>query len=188
MTAAFAAALGAMAGRYTLGRKEFDEVRVRVEKMVEELDMLRERFLDMAEADEAAYGAYDEASKLPKKTEEQRRARDAALRDAARKALEVPLEVARLACRTGDLGAEMVGICNPRLASDAAACALLASAACSTVLLSVDENASAAFGDSPEREGLESEVRALRNRAVRGAVEAKVAVWLREGKAGEGAS
>lgn len=180
---ALAAALGAMAGRYTMGRKDAgggpeDEA---LEAVIAELDRLRDRLLELAEADAAAYGAYARAARLPRTTEEERVARRAALREAARGALEVPLEAARLAARAAELGARLARECSRRLLSDAAACALLASCACSVVLLNVEENAPEALPDPGERRALDAQVKEIRRAAERSAAEALAWVARRSG-------
>lgn len=92
-------------------------------------DGARTRFLELAEADAAAYGSFAAALKLPRDTEEAAAARQHALRSAAREATEIPLEILR-ACRpvAAELEA-LAGRSNTNASSDLIVGSLLVDAA-----------------------------------------------------------
>jgi methenyltetrahydrofolate cyclohydrolase len=90
---------------------------------------LAEQFLEIADRDAAAYGAFAAARKLPRESDEQRTARAAAVREAARAAAEAPLECVA-ACRDLLAAAEsLAGRSNVNAASDLAVAANLGEAA-----------------------------------------------------------
>jgi len=85
--------------------------------------------LELADEDAAAYGSFAAARKLPRETDEQRAARAAAIRTAARAAAEVPLACVA-ACRDMLAAAEsLAGRSNVNAASDLAVAANLGEAA-----------------------------------------------------------
>ena len=90
---------------------------------------LTTRLLQLADDDAASYAGFAAALKLPKDTDDERAARTAAMRIAARKASEVPLECLQ-ACFDVVLAAELLaGRCNQNASSDLAVATLLAEAA-----------------------------------------------------------
>jgi formiminotetrahydrofolate cyclodeaminase len=90
---------------------------------------LVEQLLDLADQDAVAYGSFAAAMKLPRETNEERAARSAAMRTAARAAAEVPLACVA-ACRELLAAAEsLAGRSNANAASDLAVAANLGEAA-----------------------------------------------------------
>ncbi|MCX7804983.1 MAG: cyclodeaminase/cyclohydrolase family protein [Planctomycetota bacterium] len=138
--AAFGAALGAMAARFTTGEK-FASMADKIRPIVEEYDRLRARFLELMERDAEAYGKYAEASKLPKDTPEQKERRRKAMAEASAASLAVPVEVMAECLRGLQITRELVPVCNPRLLGDAAAAAYFMEAASRVAMLNAFENA-----------------------------------------------
>jgi methenyltetrahydrofolate cyclohydrolase len=90
---------------------------------------LAEQFLELADRDASAYGAFAAARKLPRESDEQRTARAVAVREAARAAAEAPLACVA-ACRDLLAAAEsLAGRSNVNAASDLAVAANLGEAA-----------------------------------------------------------
>ena len=72
-TAAEAAALVAMVGRVTVGKKKYAQVETEMLKMIESAEELREQLTSAVEADAASFDAYLQALRMPKNTPEESR-------------------------------------------------------------------------------------------------------------------
>ena len=164
VSASAGAALIAMVGRLTIGRKGFDDVEDRMRDLVEAADEHRVAFLALADRDASAFDAVMAAFKLPKETEEQQVARASAIQEAYVGAAEVPLEVARRAVDLLELAEDATAMGNANAASDgySAAAALFAGALCA--IANVEINASG-LRDEPRRLELRDACAALRARA-----------------------
>ncbi len=123
------AALGEMVAGLTEGKKKFEAVEPRVRELHSSLSHARKELLALVSEDAAAYKSVMEAVKLPKETDEQRKAREEALQRTTRDATETPLRTARAAAQVLPLLEEIATIGNPNARSDAAAGAQLAYAA-----------------------------------------------------------
>jgi len=123
---AVAAALAAMVGRLTVGRKKYAEVDAEFRELVEKAEALRLRLAQLGDEDAAAYDAVSAAYGIPK-TEEARRT--AAIQAALLEATRVPLETLRAARAVAALAARAAEAGNRNAASDAGVGALLAEAA-----------------------------------------------------------
>jgi formiminotetrahydrofolate cyclodeaminase len=142
--AALAGALGAglvsMVCNFTVGREKYADVEEEMGEVLARAEIVRGELERAVDADVAAYGGYAAAQKLPRETDEERRARDQALDAALRESTLVPLGVAErcgdlleLALRAAELG-------NRFLISDAAVGAELAAAALASAALNVRLN------------------------------------------------
>ncbi len=123
---AVAAALAAMVGRLTAGRKNYAAVDGEFRALIGEAEALRLRLMRLGEEDAAAYGAVSAAYAIPK-AEEARRT--AAIQAALIEATRVPLETLRAARAVAALAARAAEAGNRNAASDAGVGALLAEAA-----------------------------------------------------------
>jgi glutamate formiminotransferase/formiminotetrahydrofolate cyclodeaminase len=130
---AMGAALAAMVARISLKKEPSDELR----GFIEESDNLRADFLRLVDDDSAAYARVAEAMKLPRKTDEEKKARQERMQAALLAASRVPLEVAETARRL--LGACEKGItsASPMTASDIGVGALMAETALRGAALNV---------------------------------------------------
>jgi formiminotetrahydrofolate cyclodeaminase len=90
---------------------------------------LNRRFLELADADAAAYAGFAAALKMPKETDAERAARSAALRAAARVAAEVPLECVEQCVELVAAAEALAGRSNVNASSDLNVAALLGEAA-----------------------------------------------------------
>lgn len=172
---ALAAALVAMVARTTLGKKQFAGRQAAMEAIRDEGDTLRRDLLAQAEADARAYEAVLAAHRLPKETPEEEARRGAAIQDATREAVAIPLAVCGMARRVLGLAREAAAEGNPNAVGDAGVAGLLAAAAARGALLNVQINL-ARLADPAERARVEAQAAALRaaldpaERAVRTAV------------------
>ncbi len=140
-TAAQAAALAAMVGRLTVGKKKYKDVEAEIWPLIEEADTLRRELAAKAEEDAAAFEAYMTARKLPRNTEEEKAARAHAILEATRRAADVPLETARLALQVIGLAKRLAEIGNVNAITDAGTAAALARAGIEGASLNVRINA-----------------------------------------------
>ncbi len=141
LTAAQAAALAAMVGRLTVGKKKYREVEAEIWPLIEQADALRHALRAKADEDAAAFEAYMAARRLPRHTDEEKAARAQAILEATRKATAVPLETARLALQAMALLKRLAEIGNVQAITDAGTGAALARAAIEGALLNVRVNA-----------------------------------------------
>ena len=130
---AMGAGLAAMVGRIAERKDGSDELRT----FVEEVENLRADFLRLVDDDSAAYARVAQALKLPRKTEEQKRARQERLQAALLAASRVPLEVAKTSRRLLDACERGITRASPMTASDIGVGALMAEAALRGAALNV---------------------------------------------------
>ena len=97
LIAAMGAALGAMVGWMTYGKKKFEAKDAIMRTLILPLDQAMRDLIPMIDADTNAFNDYIAASGMPKETSEQKAARDAAMQSGLMKAIEVPLSTMRIA-------------------------------------------------------------------------------------------
>jgi methenyltetrahydrofolate cyclohydrolase len=131
--AAQAAALLAMVARYSDGPKYETALMGRI---VVELDRLRSRALELAEADAAAFGAVAAAYQLPRSAEGRSEAIAVALAGAARP----PADVVRMAPRLIQLAQTLLADGNRNVITDVGAAAEATRAAAVTARLNIEVN------------------------------------------------
>ena len=129
MAGALAAALASMVANLTIGKEKFAQQEPEVKALLEEAEEVRRRLLGLVEDDAAVFNSFMSCYKLPKATEEDKAARTAAIRSAAKEAAEVPLAIARASYKVLTLADRLVRIGNPGVITDGACSALLARAA-----------------------------------------------------------
>jgi len=159
---AMGAALAAMVGRIA-ERKEHNEATA---ALITEADNLRSDFVRLVDDDSAAYGRVSEAMKLPKTTDEEKRARSERLQAALLAASRVPLEVAKTSRRLLDLCERAVERAATATVSDIGVGALLAETALRGAALNVMINL-ASVKDAAQVKALSEDL----DRAVDGAEE-----------------
>ncbi len=138
---ALAAALAEMVANFTVGRPKFAAVDASMRRAVERATELRDRLLALTEDDERAFASVSAAYKLPKGSDEERSAREAAIQHALSAAMRPPLEVMRLGCEAMELASEVAAAGNASVISDAGCAALFGEAAVRSAALNVLANA-----------------------------------------------
>ncbi len=134
------AALLAMVARLTGGRKGYEGVRDRMGELVPLADRERAALLRLADRDTAAFDAVMAAHRLPRRSDEERAARAAAVQAALLAATEVPLEVARRACALMPVAMELVETGDANAVSDAVSGGWMLHSAVVAALANVDLN------------------------------------------------
>ena len=164
VAAATAGALIAMVGRLTVGKEGFADVAGRMEVLIAEGDAARHAFLELADRDAHAFDGVMAAFKMPKATDDDTRARSAAIQAGYLDAASVPMEIARKAVGLMELALEATATGNPAAASDGWSGAGCAYAAVLCANANVEINAGA-IKDPVVRAALVDEVTAVRGRA-----------------------
>ena len=121
-----AAALGTMVCNLTIGRKRFEEVEPEAKQIRSELEQLIVDLKQAVSEDAEGFDRVLAARRLPRNTEAEKLARDAAIEEATRGAVAVPLRVASMSSRLLELLDELAEIGNPNALSDLAVGAQLA--------------------------------------------------------------
>ncbi|CAN9498287.1 unnamed protein product [Ophioblennius macclurei] len=92
--AAMGAALAAMVGQMTYGKRQFQDVDTVMRKLIPPFHHAAQQLLHMVDADASAFNQYMAALKMPKSTPEELKCREAALQDGLKQAVSVPLSLA----------------------------------------------------------------------------------------------
>ena len=159
LAAATGAALIEMVVNLTVGKSAYAEHEPHVQPIGEQARALRERALDLAAADAAAFDRVMAAYGLPKQTDEEKAARSAAIQAATAGAARPPLEIAEVAARVIELAAALPGRSNRNVLSDVGVAASLAGAALESAAINVEVNLGA-LKDEGVRDGLRKELAA----------------------------
>mgnify|MGYP000313860668 CR=1 FL=1 len=141
LAGALATALVAMVGRLTTGKRRYADVQDEMAEAVAQAEKLRAALTTAMDEDSAAFSAVMAAYRLPKATEEEQVARNAAIQEAMTHAAEVPLATARTALEALELALLVAGKGNVNAASDAATAAWMAMASIQSAALNVRVNA-----------------------------------------------
>ncbi len=145
--AAFVGALGAsmsaMVANFTIGKKKYADVEEEIRGLLERVETQRKNLTALVDADVSAYGGVSKAYGMPKSNDEEKEARSAAIKEACREALAVPMDVARSCGKIAEAAERLVDIGNKNLITDVGVSALSADAACKAAALNVEINLSA---------------------------------------------
>ena len=139
-TAAEAAALVAMVGRVTVGKKSYAAVESKMYGMIEKAEDLRARLTSAVEEDAAAFDGFMQALRLPKNSDDEKALREVAMEQATLAAALVPHRVAGLALQVLRLSVEAVVHGNLNAVSDGASAFYLAAAAIKSAGMNVKIN------------------------------------------------
>ena len=118
LMAAMGAALGAMVGWMTYGKRKFEDKEEVMRRLIPPLHEGMQALLPLIDRDTQAFNDYMAALGLPKGTEEDKARRHAAMQDGLRKAVAVPVEVMRAADRCWDAMVELAAHGNIASRSD----------------------------------------------------------------------
>ena len=158
--AALAGALGAslalMVSRLTLGKSRYADVQDEMGRSEAAAAGLRRKLEELIEADAASFEGVLKARRLVSGTDEEKRRREQAIREATLGAARVPLEVMAASVATLELLASLALRGNKNASTDAAAGAIMARAAVEAAGLNVDVNL-ASLDQAPDVQALGAE-------------------------------
>ena len=172
LAAGLGAALTAMVGGLSIGRKAFDALedsqKTAIEEGTKKAIELRKRLMEIVDEDTNAFNDYMEALKLPKETDEEKAARKQAMEDAMKGAVRVPLEAAQKALESVKLIDSFLKYGNQNAITDAGVASLIGTAgvqgAVYNVLINLGSISDQAFNDEMRKtcDELVKEAKALR--------------------------
>lgn len=142
LTAATGAALAEMVANLTVGKKGYEAVQPEMEELQAKAEAIRERMLELSQADADVFNIFMNALGLPKNTDEEKAARTAAIQQAYKDAAMVPFEIGELANQIFDLAELASRKGNQNLITDGIIAAINARAAVKSAFLNVRINLS----------------------------------------------
>ena len=161
LCSAQSAALVAMVGNLTVGKKGYDQAQDRVKEIAELAQDLKDFFLHAIDADTDSFDKVMECFGMPKATPGQKKARDLAVAATTREATRIPLSVLEKTVEVLDLAGEIAKIGNENSLSDAGVAVLTAQAGAEGAFYNVLINL-AGLRDLPDDEDPDFAADALR--------------------------
>jgi len=135
-------ALSAMVSNLTFGKKGYEKVWDEAKELAEIGQDIKERSLYAIDKDTQAFYDMMDAARLPKKTDEDKQARDAAIQKSTKNAILVPLETLEISLEAAQLAEKVAAIGNENALSDAGVAAITANAAAKSAYLNIKINMS----------------------------------------------
>ena len=126
---ALSAALTSMVSNLTVGKKDYERVQGKVIELAMAGQELKDEFLRAVDLDTLAFNKVMDTFRMKKKTEEQIKARDAAIEEATKEATLVPFDVLEKSVKALKLAKEIASHGNKNSISDAGVAGLAAQAA-----------------------------------------------------------
>lgn len=142
LTAATGAALAEMVANLTFGKKGYEEVQSEMKDLQSKAEAIRNRMLELSQADADVFNIFMNALGLPKNTDEEKATRSAAIQQAYKDAAMVPFEIGELAYQIFDLADMASRKGNQNLITDGIIAAINARAAVKAAFLNVRINLS----------------------------------------------
>ncbi|RJX35858.1 MAG: formimidoyltetrahydrofolate cyclodeaminase [Desulfarculus sp.] len=140
VVATLGASMVAMVGNLTLSNKKYEEVKDRAQASVDRVMDMIAKLKELTIKDIEAFDAYMAVFRMPKDTEEQKKARAQAMQDAAKAATLVPLEICQTCLAVVQEAEDLSKYGNLMAISDVGVGAMVAEAALRSCMLSVDIN------------------------------------------------
>jgi glutamate formiminotransferase/formiminotetrahydrofolate cyclodeaminase len=149
LNGALSAGLSAMVGNLTFGKKGYEDVRGEMEIIAEKAQALKDFFIEAIDKDTEAFNRLMAAFALPKKSDDDRKARQEAIDEATQGATRVPFTVLERSRTAAELALAVAKKGNRNSLSDAGvaglAAALCAEGALYNVLINTQELPADAF-------------------------------------------
>jgi glutamate formiminotransferase/formiminotetrahydrofolate cyclodeaminase len=149
LNGALSAGLSAMVGNLTFGKKGYENVRNEMEIVAEKAQPLKDFFIEAIDKDTEAFNCLMAAFALPKKSDDEKKARQEAINEATKGATLVPFSVLERSRTAAELALAVAKKGNRNSLSDAGvaglAAALCAEGALYNVLINTQEMAADSF-------------------------------------------
>ncbi len=129
LSAGISASLIEMVANLTVGKKNYEAVEEEMKAISEKVNPYREIFVTAIDKDAESFDGVMKAFKLPKETDEEKKARTAAIQSGMKDAANVPLETARNAFGLFGMIEAIVVRGNSNAVTDGAVAAMMARAA-----------------------------------------------------------
>lgn len=142
LTAATGVALAEMVANLTVGKKGYEAVQPEMEELQVKAEEIRNRMLELSQADADVFNIFMKALGLPKNTDEEKVMRTEAIQQAYKDAAMVPFEIGGLANQIFDLAELASRKGNQNLITDGIIAAINARAAVKAAFLNVRINLS----------------------------------------------
>ncbi len=162
---ALAAALGTMVANLSSHKAGWDERWEEFSLWAEKGQAMKDTLLHLVDEDTNAFNKIMDAFGLPKKTDEEKALRSAAIQEATKYATEVPFHTMQEAFKTFDIVQAMAEVGNPNSVTDAGVGALCARSAVLGAHLNVQINASS-LKDEAFKKDILSKADALAKQAI----------------------
>lgn len=133
MAGALGTALGSMVGNFTVGKKKYAAYEENIKAALQKAETLRERLLELVNADAEAFEPLSKAYSIPKDDP----SRDSVLEEATLNACKAPVEMVECCCEAVELLEVMLERGSVLLVSDAGCGALLCKAAMECAAMNV---------------------------------------------------
>jgi len=140
LSGALSAALSSMVCNLTIGKEKYKDVEYDMENILERLQNIKKRLLEIIDEDTEAFNQVMDAFKLPKNTEEEKKVRKEKIQEALKKAALVPLETARLCAEIIEISKEVAEKGNKNSITDAGVSMIMADAGLKSAILNVKIN------------------------------------------------
>lgn len=140
LAGALGTAMAAMVGNLTMGRPRYADVEAEARDITGRAYWIMAELEKLMAADMAAFSKLMDAYRLPRSNEAEKARRGEAVRDAAKEAARVPLDIAETLLEALVITEKISRIGNKMAISDAGVAAYICEAALQAVLLNVDIN------------------------------------------------
>ena len=155
LVGAAACGLISMVASLTIGKKGYEENQELMRKLIDELALKREEFLNAIDEDPESYRKVIECYRLPNNTDEEKARRSEAIQMALIEATKVPLAIAERATDLFDYAEKVIEKGNKSAASDGAVGALMARGCILAAIYGVRTNVKSIKDESLSKEFLD---------------------------------
>jgi len=166
MVGALGMTMAEMALNFTIGKKKFVEVEEKAKALLSAISEARATCQACVDRDVSAYGEVSAAYGMPRATDEEKKARTAAIQSALKTAMQPPLDTFRAVAGVMQAIRDCVDVANPNLISDVGVAAIHARAALEGARLNVEINL-AYLKDSDLVAAVRDEIEKESNRALK---------------------